>query len=170
MKLDRDRDNQQWLLDWIVKTTGRVINFAYDQRIVPPEVKSYRMIPRVMEKVARHYETIARAAEAAGHGKTARELYWNAVEHYREAQHSIFEDDNPEKIYLHGKLLECFEGVMRHADHPIERVEIRSRGATSRACSICCPAARKARWRCSALPERLGRKFGGLTAVQRGPG
>jgi pimeloyl-ACP methyl ester carboxylesterase len=129
MKLERDRDNQQWLLDWMVKTTGRVINFAYDQRVVPPEVKSYRMIPRVMERVARHQETIARAAEAAGHGQTARELYWNAVEHYREAQHAIFEDDNQEKIYLHGKMLECFEGIMRHADHPIERVEIPFEGS-----------------------------------------
>jgi pimeloyl-ACP methyl ester carboxylesterase len=124
MKLERTRDSQQWLLDWMVKTTGRVINFAYDQRIVPPEVKSYRMIPRILERTARHQETLARAAEAAGHGKTARELYWNAVEHYREAQHSIFEDDSQEKIYLHGKLLECFDGVMRNADHPIERVEI----------------------------------------------
>jgi pimeloyl-ACP methyl ester carboxylesterase len=124
VKLERRRDNQQWLLDWMVKTTGRVINFAYDQRIVPPEVKSYAMIPRTMERLARHYETIARAAEQAGHTETARELFWNASEHYREAQHTIFEDDNQEKIYLHAKLLECFEGVMRHAPHPIERVEI----------------------------------------------
>ena len=27
---ERRRDNQQWMLDWIVKTTGRVQNFAYD--------------------------------------------------------------------------------------------------------------------------------------------
>ncbi|HET9903935.1 MAG TPA: CocE/NonD family hydrolase [Xanthobacteraceae bacterium] len=124
LKTERRRDNQQWLLDHMVKTTGRVQNFAYDQRIVPPEVKSYAMIPRAIEKVARHIETLARAAEKAGHRKTAGELYWNASEHYREAQHTIFEDDNPEKIYLHGKLLECFDGVMRLADNPIERVEI----------------------------------------------
>ena len=79
MKLERERDNQQWLLDWMVKTTGRVINFAYDQRIVPPEVKSYGMIPRILERTARHQETLARAAEAAGHGKSARELFWNAA-------------------------------------------------------------------------------------------
>lgn len=124
MKTERRRDNQQWLLDHMVKTTGRVINFAYDQRVVPPEVKSYAMIPRVVEKHARHIESIACAAEAAGHVVTARELYWLAGEQYREAQHAIFEDDNPEKIYLHGKLLECFEKVMLHAPHPIERVEI----------------------------------------------
>jgi hypothetical protein len=124
MRLERARDNQQWLLDWLVKTTGRVINFAYDQRVVPPEVKSYAMIPRLMERQARHEETLAHAAERAGHVETARELYWNAAEHYREAQHAIFADDDREKIYLHAKLLECFEGVMRHAPHPIERVEI----------------------------------------------
>ncbi len=124
MKTERRRDTQQWLLDHMVKTTGRVINFAYDQRIVPPEVKSYAMIPRVVEKHARHIEQIARAAEAAGHGVTAGELYWLAGEQYREAQHAIFEDDNPEKIYLHSKLLECFEKVMQYAPHPIERVEI----------------------------------------------
>jgi dipeptidyl aminopeptidase/acylaminoacyl peptidase len=121
---ERRRDNQQWMLDWMVKTTGRVQNFAYDQRAVPPEVKSYRMIPRILEKYGRHEEEIGRAAEAAGHTVTAREAYWAAAEHYREAQHTIFQDDNPEKIYLHAKLLECFEKVMQYADHPIERVEI----------------------------------------------
>lgn len=124
MKPDRRRDNQQWILDWLVKTTGRVQNFAYDQRVFPTEVKSYRMIPRVVEKYARHYESMARAAESSGHVGTARELYWNASERYREAQHAIFQDDNTEKIYLHGKLLECFDKVMRLADSRIERVEI----------------------------------------------
>jgi dipeptidyl aminopeptidase/acylaminoacyl peptidase len=109
MKLERRRDNQQWILDYLTKTTGRVVSFAQDGRTLPPEVKSYRMIPRVVEKHARH---------------TAAELYWNASEYYREAQHSIYEDNNREKIYLHAKLLECFECMMKYADHPIERVEI----------------------------------------------
>lgn len=124
LKTERRRDNQQWLLDHMVKTTGRVINFAYDQRAVPPEVRSYPMIPRIMEKHARHTEMIARAAEVAGHHATAAELYWRASEEYREGQHAIFEDDNAEKIYLHGKQLECFEKVMKYAPGPIERVEI----------------------------------------------
>lgn len=121
---ERRRDNQQWMLDWIVKTTGRVQNLAYDNRVVPPEVKSYAQIHRVVDKHARHVIAIAEAAEAAGHTETAGELYWAASEHYREAQHCIFEDDNPEKIYLHGMLLKCFDKVMQYADHPIERVEI----------------------------------------------
>src|SRR5713226_3447713 len=44
MRLERQRDNQQWLLDYLVKVTGRVQNFFDDGRTVPVEVKSYAMI------------------------------------------------------------------------------------------------------------------------------
>lgn len=124
LRRERRRDNQQWMLDWLVKTTGRVQNFAHDNRIVPPEVKSYRMIPRVMGKHARRFEEMAQAAERAGHHETARELYWRATEHYIEAQHAIFKDDHPEKIYLHGKALACHERAAQYAGNPVERVEI----------------------------------------------
>lgn len=63
-------------------------------------------------------------AEAAGHNQSACELYYKACENYRIGQHAIFVDDHPDKIYLHGKLIESFEGCMRTADYPIERVEI----------------------------------------------
>lgn len=124
MKTERRRDNQQWLLDLMVKQTGRVQNFANDEREIPPEVKSYRMIPRALAKQAHHAETIARAAEHAGHLDTARHAYWKACETYIHAQHAIFEDDNPEKIYLHAKSLECYDKVVEYADHPVELVEI----------------------------------------------
>ena len=42
---DRRRDNQQWMLDWMVKTTGRVINFEYDEREVPSHVRSHLPCP-----------------------------------------------------------------------------------------------------------------------------
>ncbi len=124
MKLERRRDNQQWILDYLVKATGRVVSFGQDARVLPAEVKSYDMIPRVLEKHARHIETIARAAEDAGHGHTAAELYWNACEHYREAQHALYEEGNREKMYLPGKLVGWFARMLPHADPPIERVEI----------------------------------------------
>ncbi len=118
------RDDQQWVLDWIVKTSGRVQNLANDERDLPPEVKSYRMIPRVLYKEASHIEGIAKAAEAAGHTDTARQLYRRAQAVYHEAQHSIFEDDNTEKIFLHGKHVECADKVAQYADYPVEKVEI----------------------------------------------
>ncbi len=124
LKLERRRDNQQWLLDYLVKVTGREQNFAYDERRFPPEVKSYRMIPRVMEKIGRHQEELARAAEERGHAETARELYWRASETYRHAQHAIFQDDHPEKIYLYGRLEACYGRLIALSEHPIERVEI----------------------------------------------
>jgi hypothetical protein len=39
LRSERRRDNQQWLLDWMVKTTGRTHNFAYDHC-----VKETRMV------------------------------------------------------------------------------------------------------------------------------
>ena len=124
MTLERRRDNQQWMLDWMVKTTGRDRGFFYDVRTLPPSVKSYAMIPREMEKQARHKETLARAAEEHGHFITARELYQKAVVDYHWAQHALPYDDNPEKIYLYGKLTECFDKVIRYSPTPCERVEI----------------------------------------------
>jgi pimeloyl-ACP methyl ester carboxylesterase len=67
---------------------------------------------------------IADAALAAGHTVTARELYWKACDHYREAQHSIFRDDDSEKIYLHGRLLDCFAKLAPLCPNPVEVVEI----------------------------------------------
>src|SRR5262245_66574647 len=104
----------------MVKTTGRTHNFAYEHREIPPEVKTYRQIPRVMEKNGRHQEAIAKAAEAAGHRQSACELYFKACENYRIGQHAIFVDDHPDKIYLHAKLLDSFAGCMRTADYRSE--------------------------------------------------
>ncbi len=141
---ERRRDNQQWMLDWMVKTTGRVQNFANETRTVPPEVKSYRMIPRVLAKHGRRQEEMARAAEQAGHRETACELYWRATEHYIEGQHAIFHDDDNEKIYLHGKVLECHAHAMRLAATPVERVEIPFEGNYIQGVLHCAPGAKKA--------------------------
>ncbi|MFQ5879852.1 MAG: alpha/beta hydrolase family protein [Dehalococcoidia bacterium] len=118
----RRRDNQQWILDWVVKQTGRVINFEYDERDVPAYVKSYAQIPKAVGKVGKHRQEIAAAAEKAGHTRTALLGYFLAVRAYHTAQHTFFEDDNRLKIHYHSKLLECY--VIRCADYPIERVEV----------------------------------------------
>jgi len=124
MSLERRRDGQRWILDWLVKTTGRDRQFFYNERTLPTSVKSYAMIPREMEKVARHKETLARAAEEHGHWLTARELYQKAAVDYHTAHHAIAHDDDPEKIYLAGKVRECFDKVIQYSPTPIERVEI----------------------------------------------
>lgn len=124
MRQERLRDNQQWMLDWIIKTTGREQNFEYDERRFPPEAKSYRMIPRIMYREAAHKEELARAADAAGHAETATALYYEAVETYRHGQHVIFEDDNPEKLFLHERMSSCYDRIVALSGGAIERVEI----------------------------------------------
>src|SRR5919202_5856050 len=121
---ERRRDNQQWLLDYLVKTTGRVQNFGNDERQLPSEVKSYAMIPRVLAKHAQQQECLAREAAAAGHAATVRDLFWRAAQSYMEAQHAIYQDDDPEKIYLHGKLEECYAYLIQTSPYPLERLEI----------------------------------------------
>lgn len=120
----RRRDNQQYLLDHMIKTTGREQNFQYDERRFPPEAKTYRMIPRVLYKEAAHKEAIAREADRAGHARTAIAAYHNAVEEYRHGQHAIFVDDDPEKIHMHARLEACYDRIIALSDGRIERVEI----------------------------------------------
>jgi dipeptidyl aminopeptidase/acylaminoacyl peptidase len=120
---DRKRDTQHWLMDLFIKQTGRYQNYAYDVKTLPSEVKSYKMIPQVLARYGRHREELAIAAEKVGHYQTAAQLYFQASEKYRTAQHAIFEN-NQEKFYLHGKQLECFQRMIPYAPHPIEYVEI----------------------------------------------
>jgi dipeptidyl aminopeptidase/acylaminoacyl peptidase len=55
---------------------------------------------------------------------TALEHYDHAVEAYRMAQHPIFFDDNPVKIYLCNKLKEMVDRRSAISNYPIERVEV----------------------------------------------
>jgi alpha-beta hydrolase superfamily lysophospholipase len=124
MKLKRRRDSQQWVLDYLVKSTGRVQNFFSDRRTAPPGAKSYAMIPKLLGQEGMHAESIARAADAAGHRATALEAYSRAIACYIEAQHTIFEGDSPAKAHWYQRATECHARVRELADHPIERVEV----------------------------------------------
>ncbi|MCC7486991.1 MAG: prolyl oligopeptidase family serine peptidase [Burkholderiales bacterium] len=130
MTLRRRRDSQQWIHDWMVKQTGRDRQYFYDGRTLPASVKSYAMIPREMEKEARHRETLARAAEAAGHLLTACELYHKAVESYHGALHPLPYDGNRESEYLYGRLAACFRKVVELNPAPMEWVEIPFEGGS----------------------------------------
>jgi len=130
MELDRKRDGQQWALDYVIAETGREQNFENPGRRFPETVKSYRMIPRVLFKEADHLETLARGAEDAGHAHTARRLYFKAVQTYRHAHHSIFTDDHPEKLFLFGRMTDCFDRIIALSDGRLERVEVPWEDAT----------------------------------------
>ena len=121
---NRKRDNQQWLLDWVVNKSGRVINYEYDDRELPPDVKTYSQVPKALGRRADYKASIAEKAKESGHARTALFTYQEAISDYIQAQHAIFEDDNPIKLKYHQKLLRCFDSLIEVAEYPIERVEI----------------------------------------------
>lgn len=126
MRLDheRRRDDQAWVLDWVVKTTGRTGNFAYDRREFPAAVKSFAMIPKHMGRLGMHQEAIARAADNEGYRATALQAYRQALQSYHNAQHYIYTDDHPEKLRWYERLTECFDRVIALSPYRIERVEV----------------------------------------------
>jgi pimeloyl-ACP methyl ester carboxylesterase len=120
------KNNQQWIFDYVIRTTGKTGHWELDALLerLPPEVKSWDMIPKVLGKKAAREEEFGRKAEEAGHILTAWEAYNRACRTYLNAQHVICEDDNSEKIRLYGKLLSCHEKVRKYSEHPIEKLEI----------------------------------------------
>ena len=118
------RDNQQWMLDLALNMRGRVQNFERDDPETPTRAHNYRMLPKMWRKKAEHDEALAMTAEKNGFKATALEHYDHAVESYRMAQHPIYFDDNPVKIYLSNKLKEMVDRRSALAPYPIERVEV----------------------------------------------
>ena len=118
------RDNQHWMLDLALNMRGRVQNFERDDPETPTRAHNYRMLPKMWRKKAEHDEALAKTAEKNGFKMTALEHYDHAVESYRMAQHPIYFDDNPVKIYLTNKLKEMVDRRSALAPYPIERVEV----------------------------------------------
>lgn len=123
-KVERRRDNQQWMLDYLVMATGKTMLFDHKERWYPDDVRSYRMMPKHMARQARHKEEIARAADAAEHYRTASQLYFSAILDYHQAQHAIFQDDNPQKLRYYQALASCYDRSIDLADYPVEKVDI----------------------------------------------
>ena len=118
------RDEQQWMLDLALNMRGRVQNFERDDWETPKRAHNYRMLPKMWRQKAEHDEALAKQAEKQGFWMTALEHYEHAVESYRMAQHPIYFDDNPVKIYLTQKLAEMVDRRSAISPYPIERVEV----------------------------------------------
>ncbi|MBI3128221.1 MAG: alpha/beta hydrolase [Candidatus Tectomicrobia bacterium] len=126
-KLRTQRDNQQWMLDLALHMRGRVQNFERGDFPEVPQGKTahnYQMLPKMWRQAAEHHEALAKRAQREGFKATATEYYDHAIEAYRMAQHPIFYDDNPVKIYLCNKLDEMVDRRSETATYPIERVEV----------------------------------------------
>jgi len=140
------KNSQQWIFDYLIKTTGKTAHWETEAGLdrLPPEVRSWDMIPRVLEKKGAREEELGRKAEAAGHFVTAFEAYNRAYMTYFEAQHVICEDNNTRKIQLYQRMLDCHDKVRQYNDYPIEKVEIPWEGKTIPALLHLLPDRRKA--------------------------
>jgi len=120
------KNNQQWIFDYIIRTTGKTAHWELDAILekLPVEVRNWDMIPKIVGKEAARQEAFAKKAEEAGHVNTAWEAYSRACCTYFTAQHVICEDDNLEKTRLYQRLLDCHEKVRKYSEHPIEKLEI----------------------------------------------
>lgn len=123
-RVTRQRDGQQWIYDYILKTTGRPVHHEMDGRQVPAQAKSIRMVSKHLARGAENAERLARAAEARGDRYTARLLYRAASERFREAQHFTIPIICPRRWELLARSRECAARLHALADYPIERVEI----------------------------------------------
>jgi dipeptidyl aminopeptidase/acylaminoacyl peptidase len=137
-KLRTERDNQQWMLDLALNMRGRVQNFERDDLEVPAgkRARNYRMLPKVWREAAERHEKLARRAQAQGHNAAATYHYDHAIEAYRMAQHPIYFDDHPVKIYLCNKLNEMVDRRSKVAAYPIERVEVPFDGGKTISCLL----------------------------------
>ena len=137
---ERARDGQQWLYDYVVKTTGRAVHFEMDGRQLPQQVKSFRMATKYMAKRAGDAERLADAAYAHGDVLNARVLYRAASELYREAQHFSVFPLGEKRWELYAKARSCASRVYALADYPIEVVEIPFEGGSIPAVLHLCPS------------------------------
>lgn len=126
MRAKLGKNSQQWIFDYVIRTTGKTAHWELDAMLdkLPVEVKSWDMIPKFLSKKANREEEFGRTAEEAGHFATAWEAYNRAVDTYFYAQHYICEDDNPKKIELYKNLLHCHERMRKYSEYPIEKLEI----------------------------------------------
>ena len=83
----RQRDGQQWISDYFIKATGRVVHHDLDGRSLPPQVKNIRMAEKYIPRSAENAARLAGEAESRGDPLSARQLYRIAAERFREAQH-----------------------------------------------------------------------------------
>ena len=143
-KAKRQRDGQQWILDYLSKSAGMVQNFEDEKFELPPGTKNYRMISKLQGEDAVRKEALARALDQAGHSETALEAYVKAAESYRKGQHVIFEDDHPQKLKLYAGLARCYDRIMQLADYPIERIDVPFEGQSIQILLHLLPDRRKA--------------------------
>jgi pimeloyl-ACP methyl ester carboxylesterase len=121
---DLERNNQQWIFDYLVQETGKVYHWWSDggDRL-PKSVRSHAMISKHVGRKARQTEALAAAEREAGHEGTSLTLYYKAAKQFMQAQHTIF-STNDEKKFLYSGLRRCYDAARELCPYTVERVEI----------------------------------------------
>lgn len=122
--LTRRKDNQQWILNYLIKATGRTHAYEIDGRFLPDGVANHQQIYAACYKKASAMERLARQCEGNGDTMTARDIYHAAAAIYHLGQHSIFTDKDPNKAIIHRRVEECYDRICEINDYPLEKVEI----------------------------------------------
>ncbi|HET6191790.1 MAG TPA: prolyl oligopeptidase family serine peptidase [Trebonia sp.] len=119
-----ERDNQQWIFDYLVQETGKVYHWWSDggERF-PKSVRSHAMISKHVGRKALQTEALARTEREAGHRETALSLYFKAAKQFMQAQHTIFVN-NDEKIFLYSGMRRCYDAARDLCPYRIERIGI----------------------------------------------
>lgn len=130
-------DEQRWLLDAVIRTVG----IEWDQariaakarpvgaeaehlfRACAQRIKKFEDIHREFAREARRQQERAQTQEADGRTVAARETYMTAALLWSLAAWPIFER-NGALHHCDEQMNACYAGMVRHAPHPIERVEI----------------------------------------------
>jgi pimeloyl-ACP methyl ester carboxylesterase len=133
----RRMQEQRWLLDLAIRTVGvewdqprlgskiraAGLEAEGDFRVAARKVRKFADIHREFAAAAKKREARARALEDAGRAVAACESYMTAALLWTTAAWPIFEAN--ETLHAYEKRTnECYAGVIRHAPHPIARVEI----------------------------------------------
>ena len=125
-----ERDNQQWVLDYLIQETGKVFHFQGDGRgRLPKSVHSHAMIPKHLGKKAQALERFARTEGDLGHTDTALDLYFEAAFTFALAQHTVL-DLNDERRFLYDSVRRCYGKVAEYSPYPLERIDVPWEGTT----------------------------------------
>jgi pimeloyl-ACP methyl ester carboxylesterase len=126
----RERDGQQWIYDWMLKTTGRAVHFEMDGKNIPGQVKSLKMAAKYLSKEGERSEKLAMASLGVGDIISARILFRQASEHFREAQHFALPALSTKRWELYARCRQCANRLYSLMDYQIELVEIPFEGTT----------------------------------------
>ena len=122
----RARDGQQWIYDYLLRTTGRAIHFEIDGRQLPLPVKSIKMAAKYLAKKAAQAEKLALLSKSNGDLVSAKVLYRKASEMYREAQHFTIPIISDYRWQLYEKCLDCASKLYDLSNNEVRKVYLES--------------------------------------------